>query len=118
MDDKWELDIDLFAFSKFFVAQFNKQYLYREQSILLRHNAAVNYDVVIETMNKNNWHQFLRDSIQGTLDKVAACNMGGTQDIESQWMKDVFNYLRICFIRYKNLLNKNLLLQKITILIR
>ena len=106
IEDEWELEIYVFAFMKFFVAQYNKQYLHGEQPILLRHSAAVKDDVLIETMNENNWHQFPRDSIQGALERVAACDRGGTQDIENQWMTNIFNHLRISFIRFKNLLQE------------
>ena len=69
---KRELGIHVFAFSKFFVALYNKQCLHGEQTILLRHSAAAKGNVRIEAMNENNWHHFLRDSVQGAFDRVAA----------------------------------------------
>ena len=41
-------------------------------------------DVMIETMNKNNWHQFLSDSIRGALDNSQAVDENGRLHLEGQ----------------------------------
>ena len=39
---------------------------------------------MIETMNKNNWHQFLSDSIRGALDNSQAVDENGRLHLEGQ----------------------------------
>ena len=70
MKDQWELDIHQFPYSKIFVAQYNRRRLHGENPILYRHNTVTDNEVLIETVNENNWHQFLKDSIETITEMV------------------------------------------------
>ena len=60
-EEKWELDIDVFIFSQFIVANHNNRHLVMSsiEPIYCRYSRATKDDVIIETMNENTWHEFL-----------------------------------------------------------
>ena len=66
--EKLELDIDVFVFSKFIVENHNNEYLVLNgiEPIYCWHSRATKDDVMIETMNENNWHGFLDNAIEGS----------------------------------------------------
>ena len=47
---------------------------------------------MLETINENNWHEFLNSSIEGTLQ--------GAARIDNQWIKNIFRNLDSCFKEY------------------
>ena len=66
-EEKWELDV--FVFSKFLVANHNNEYLVIRgiEPIYCRHSRATKDDMMIETMNENNWLEFPDNTIEGSL---------------------------------------------------
>ena len=68
-EEKWELDVDVLVFSKFIAANHNNEYLvmngiepiyYRMvmngiEPIYCQHGRATKDDMMLETMNENNW---------------------------------------------------------------
>ena len=94
-EKKWELDIDVCVFSKSNVANHNNKYLIMSsiEPFYCQHSRATKDDVMIETMNENNWHVFLDNAIKGslTLDK----------DIKNNWTGNIFQNLLICYKTYE-----------------
>ena len=60
-EEKWEPDVDVLVFSKFSVANHNNEFLVMNgvEPICCRHSIATKDDMMLETMNENNWHKFL-----------------------------------------------------------
>ena len=56
----------------------------------MRHRKSTIDDVMIETMNENNWHRFLSDSIRGALDNPQAADENGCLHLVGQWIKNIF----------------------------
>ena len=65
-EEKWELDIDVFVFSKFIVANHSNKYLLMNgiEPIYCRHSRATKDVVMLETMNENSCHEFLDNVIE------------------------------------------------------
>ena len=61
----------------------------------MRHSKDTANDVMIDTMNENNWHQFLSDSNRGALYKPHAADENGRLHLEGQWIR-----LNKCFRIY------------------
>ena len=61
-----------------------------EHPILIRHSKAPTDDVMIQTMNENNWLEFLSDSISGTLENSQAANKKSCISKEGQWIRNIF----------------------------
>ena len=98
-EEQWELDVAVNKYSKFLVACYNKIYLTlnNENMIFLRHSKSTTDDVMIKTMNGDNWHQFLSNSIRGALDDPQAADEAGCLHLEGQWIRNIFNK---CFRSY------------------
>ena len=94
-EEKWELDVDVFVFSKFIVANHNNEYLVMSgiEPIYCRHSRATKDDVMIETMNENNWLEFLDNAIERPL------SLG--KNIENDWIDNIFQNLHICYKTYE-----------------
>ena len=94
-EEEWELDVKVFVFSKFIVANHNNEYLVMSgiEPIYCRHSRATKDDVMIETMNENNWLEFLDNAIERplSLDK----------NIENDWIDNIFQNLHICYKTYE-----------------
>ena len=84
-EEQWELDTAAFVYSKFFVASYNSSHMTFIASgpgpIYCKHTKAAKDDDLLETMNENNWHEFLNGSILNTL--------GGIRGRENQWLKNI-----------------------------
>ena len=105
-EDQWELGINQFSYSKFFVARYNRRRNHGENPILYRHTTATYNDVLLQNMNENNWHQFLKESIEAVLDRIAAYSSDGVCDEENRWLINIFEHLRQCFVTYKVMLKE------------
>ena len=57
-EEQWELDIGAYVYSKFFVAFYNSS-IGLISPIHLKHTRAHKDDEILETMNMNNYHEFL-----------------------------------------------------------
>ena len=66
----------------------------------MRHSKDTANDVMIDTMNENNWHQFLSDSIRGALYNPQAADENGRLHLEGQWIRNIFTRLSKCFRIY------------------
>ena len=101
-EEQWKLDAAVNRYFKFFVACYNRSYLTLngENLILLRHSKATTDDVMIETMNENNWHQFLSDSIRHALDNPQAADENRRLHLEGQWIRNIFTRLNKYFRIY------------------
>ena len=93
-EEKWELDIDVFVLSKFLVANHNNEYLVIRgiEPIYCRHSRATKDDMMIETMNENNWLEFLDNTIEGSLTSE--------KDTKNDWIDNIFQNLHICYKAY------------------
>ena len=72
IEEQWGLDAGAFVYSQFFVAAYNTSYLTlngRDQ-IYCKHTRVMREDVMLETMNENDWLEFLDSAIHGTLTGV------------------------------------------------
>ena len=105
-EDQRELGINQFPYSKFFVAQYNRRRNHGENPILYRHTTATYNDVLLQNMNENNLHQFLKVSIEAVLDRIAAYSRDGVCDEENRWLINIFEHLRQCFVTYKVMLKE------------
>lgn len=74
-----------------------------EHPILIRHSKAPTDDVMIQTMNENNWLEFLSDSISGTLENSQAANKKSCISKEGQWIRNIFRRLNKYFRVYSML---------------
>ena len=57
--------------------------------IYCRDSRATKDDVMIETMNDNNWHEFLDNAIERSLTS--------DKDSEKDWIDNMFQNLHICY---------------------
>ena len=89
-----ELNAGAFVYSKYFVAAYNASYpkLNRKDLIYCKHTRAMRDDVMLEAMNKNNWHKFLDSAIHGALT--------GYRGDDNPWIKNIFTNLNHCFNDY------------------
>ena len=94
-EEKWLLDSDVFVYSKYLVANHNSGYLVMrsQEPIYCRHSRATEDDVMLKSMNENNWHDFLDNAIEGTL----TCN----HSVQNEFVDNIFENLNICFRDYK-----------------
>ena len=96
-EEQWELDTAVFVYSKFFVANYNSGHIAFTASglgpIYCKHTKAAKDDDLLETMNENNWHEFLNGCILNTL--------GGICGRENQWLKNITVNLERCIYHYK-----------------
>ena len=100
--EQWELHVAVKKYSTFLVLCYNRSYLTldSENPILLRHSKPTTDDVLIETMNENNWHQFLSDSIRDALDNPQVVDKNRRLHLERQWIRNIFTRLNKCFRIY------------------
>ena len=63
-----------------------------KDAIYYKQTSTTKDDNMLETINENNWHEFLNSSIEGTL-QGAARN-------DNQWIKNIFKNLDSCFKEY------------------
>ena len=96
--EQWELDTGEFIYSKFLVANHNSGYLIFNgiDPIYYKHTRFTEDDDMLETMNENNWHEFLNNSIEGTLEEATR---NGNQSI-----KNIFKNLDSCFKEYREVI--------------
>ena len=101
-EEQWEVDVVVNKYCRFLVASYNRSYLSLngENPILLRQSKATTDDVMTETMNENNWHNFLSDCIRGALDNSQAADENGLLHLEGQWIRNIFTRLNKCFRIY------------------
>ena len=80
-EEQWELDAGAFVYSKFCVGAYNASYLTlnRKDPIYCKHTRGMRGDDMLETMNKNNWHEFLDSTIHGALT--------GARGDDNPWIK-------------------------------
>lgn len=74
-----------------------------EDPIFIRHSKAPTDDVMIQTMNENNWHEVLSDSISGALENSQVANKKGRISKEGQWIRNIFRRLNKYFRVYSML---------------
>ena len=101
-EEQWELDTAAFVYSKFLVTNYNSGHMTFPASgpgpIYCKHTkAAKDYDL-LETMNENNWHEFLNGSLLSTL--------GGICAMENQWLKNITVNLERCIYHCKYAFDK------------
>ena len=94
-EEKWLLDSDLFVYSKYLVANHNSGYLVMrgQEPIYCRHSRATEDDVMLKSMNENNWHDFLYNAIEGALTNKHI--------VQNEFVDNIFENLNICFRDYK-----------------
>ena len=60
-----------------------------------------------ETMNENNWHHFMSDSIRGALVNPQAADENGSLHLKGQWIRNIFTrfnkYFRIYALFFEEL---------------
>ena len=68
-EEKWLLDSDVFVYSKYLVANHSSGYLIMrgQEPIYCRHSRATEDGIMLKSMNENNWHDFLDNTIEGAL---------------------------------------------------
>ena len=66
--------------------------------IYCKYTKATKDDDLLETMNENNWHEFLNGSILSTLE--------GIRRKENQWLKNITANLEWCIYHYKYAFDK------------
>ena len=88
-EEQCELDAGGFVYSKFFVAAYNASYLTLNGKDLIccKHTRAMRDDVMLETLNENNWHEFLDSAIHGALT--------GARGDDNPWIKNIFTNLNL-----------------------
>ena len=88
--------------SKIFIANYNSGHMTFTASgpgpICCKHNKAAKDDDLLETMNENNWHEFLNGSVLSTL--------GGICATENQWLKNITVNLERCIYHCKYAFDK------------
>ena len=96
--EQWELDTGEFIYSKFLVANHNSGYLIFNgiDPIYYKHTRFTEDDDMLETMNENNWHEFLNSSIEGTLEEATRNG--------NQLIKNIFKNLDSCFKEYREII--------------
>ena len=101
-EEQWELDTVAFVYSRFFVANYNSSHITFTASgpgpKCCKHTKAANDNDLLETINENNWHEFLNGSILITL--------GGIRGRENQWLKNIIVILERCIYHYKYAFDK------------
>lgn len=104
-EEQSELHVAINKYSKFLVATYTRGFhaMSDEDPILIRHSKAPTDDVMIQTMNENNWHEFLSDSISGALENSQAANRKGRISKEGQWIRNIFRRLNKYFRVYSML---------------
>ena len=68
---------------------------------MYRRTTAADNDALIDTMNENNWQEFLKVYMEAALDIKAAYNRDGTFDKEHWWLANIFEHFGQCFVTYK-----------------
>ena len=98
-EEKWLLDSDVFVYSKYLVANHNSGYLVMrgQEPIYCRHSRATEDDVMLKSMNENNWHDFLDNAIEGVLTN--------NRSLQNEFVDNIFENLDICFRDYKLMLD-------------
>ena len=94
IEEQWEIHVGAFVYSRFFVAAYNASYLTLNGRDLIycKHIRVMRDDVMLKTMNENNWHEFLDGAIHGALT--------GTSADDNPWIKNIFTNLNHCFSDY------------------
>ena len=94
-EEKWMLDSDEFVYLKCLVANYNSGYLVMRdrEPIYCRHSRATEDDLMLESMNQNNWHDFLDNAMEGAMTNR---KRSGNENADN-----IFEYLRICFHDYR-----------------
>ena len=64
-----------------------------QEPIYCRHSRATEDDVMLKSMNENNWHDFLDNSIEGALTN--------NRSVQNEFVDNIFENLNICFPDYK-----------------
>ena len=92
------LDSDEFLYSKYLVANHNSGYLVMRgrEPIYCRHSRAMEDDLMLESMNQNNWHDFLDNALEGA--------MTNRKRSGNKYVDNIFENLRICFHDYRVML--------------
>ena len=87
------MQVLLFILSSFLAAN-KASYLTLDGKDLIycKHTRAMRDDVMLDTMNKNNWHEFLDSAINGALT--------GARGDDNHWIKNIFTNLNHCFNDY------------------
>ena len=97
-EKQWELDIGAYVYSKFFVACYNS-FIGSVSPIYLKHTRAHKDDEMLETMNMNNWQEFLDSSVR------LALSMSDYES-DNKWILNIGKRFRSTFRKYKNELNE------------
>ena len=97
-EKQWELDIGAFVYSEFFVACY-KSSIGSVSPIYLKHTRVHKDDEMSETMNMNNWHEFLDLSIR------LALSMSDYES-DNKCISNIGKKLWSTFRKYKNELNE------------
>ena len=94
-EENWLLDSEVFVYSKYLVANHNSNYLFMrgQEPIYCRHSKATEDDVMLKSMNENNWHDFLDNAIEGPLTN--------NRSVQNDFVDNIFENLNICFCDYK-----------------
>ena len=94
-EEKWLIDSDAFFYSKYLVANHNSDYLVMrgQEPIYCRHSRATEDEVMLKSMNENNWHDFLDNAIEGALTN--------NRSVQNEFVDNIFENLNICFCNYK-----------------
>ena len=64
-----------------------------QEPIYCRHSRVTEDDVMLKSMNENNWHDFLHNAIEGTLTN--------NRSVQNEFVDNISQYLNICFCDYK-----------------
>ena len=64
-----------------------------QEPIYCRHSRAMEDDVMLKSMNENNWHDFLDNAIEGALTN--------NRSLQNEFVDNIFENLNICFRDYK-----------------
>ena len=64
-----------------------------QEPIYCRHSRAMEDDVMLKSMNENNWHDFLDNAIEGALTN--------NRSVQNEFVDNIFENLNICFRDYK-----------------
>ena len=64
-----------------------------QEPIYCRHSRVTEDDVMLKSMNENNWHDFLHNAIEGTLTN--------NRSVQNEFVDNISENLNICFCDYK-----------------
>ena len=94
-EEKWLLDSNVFVCSKCLVANHNSGYLVMrgQEPIHCRQSRATEEDVMLKSMNDNNWHDFLDNTIESAL--------ANNRSVQNEFVDNIFENLNICFRDYQ-----------------